>query len=256
MEEKHLRGIQLQELEILLEFRRLCEEHGLRYYLTGGTLLGAVRHHGFIPWDDDIDVLMPRSDYLRFAQLCERQILPPGYRYQSTKTDREYSLFFAKLKREAEQSSGATKGYIDIFPLDKCPDQDWLAILFFKGIELCTMAASGRTDPQFVCGYRRWYMRFLWKLLTILPLHWIFALQEGLRKFFGAVSSGKRLCNVGGLYGFPREVCQAAWFSPETELEFENCHFSAPGGWHELLSNMYGDYMTPPDQADRRVHFL
>lgn len=255
MEEKRLRGLQLRELEILLEFRRLCVENGLRYYLTGGTLLGAVRHHGFIPWDDDIDIVMPRADYQRFAQLCIQQILPPGYHYQSVKTDREYSFFFAKLKKEDEQSGGAAEGYIDVFPLDKCPDWDWLAILFFKGIELCSMAALGRIDPQFVCGYRRWYMRSLWRLLNRLPLYWIFALREGLRKFFGAVSSGRRVCNVGGRYGFPREVCQAAWFSKKMELEFEGHSFSVPSGWHELLTNLYGDYMIPPDQADRHGHF-
>ena len=81
-----LRQLQLSELEILKEFVRICEKHHLKYVLTGGTLLGAVRHGGFIPWDDDIDVAMLRADYDRFAQLCKDE-LGPKFFYQSPATD-------------------------------------------------------------------------------------------------------------------------------------------------------------------------
>lgn len=256
MDGARLRALQLGELEILLEFRRLCEENGLRYYLTGGTLLGAVRHKGFIPWDDDIDVVMPREDYKRFAQLCRQQVLSQNYYYQSSETASKYTFFFAKLKKRPMRPDEAAEGYIDIFALDKCPDWDWLAALFFKGIELCSMSMLEKVDPEFVCGYKRWYMRFLWKALSKLPLHWLIELRNVVCKGFGWLSSGKRVCNVGGLYGFPKEVCNAEWFLPKAELEFEGQSFSVPAGWHELLSNMYGDYMTPPDQTGRHGHFL
>lgn len=74
MEEIELRTLQLRELDLLLEFRRVCDLFGLRYYLTAGTLLGAVRHKGFIPWDDDIDVAMPRSDYDKLARLASQYV--------------------------------------------------------------------------------------------------------------------------------------------------------------------------------------
>src|SRR3990172_7456272 len=93
---QELRDLQLAELGILREFVRVCEAHGLRYYIAYGTLLGAVRHHGFIPWDDDIDVTMPRSDYNRLAEICVTD-LRPGFRWQSYKTDRHYPHMFGKL---------------------------------------------------------------------------------------------------------------------------------------------------------------
>lgn len=252
-----LRDLQRQEVEILLEFQRICDAHGLSYYLTGGTLLGAVRHHGFIPWDDDIDVAMPRADYDRFAQLCTQEALPQGYCFQSAQTHKDYPHYFAKLKKNlALCPDMKPNGYVDIFPLDKCPDHAHLAVLFFKGIELLNTAVFSRLDQGFVCGYQKWYMRFLWNLLRRLPNTCLFVLRDGLRKIFGATSSGKLLCNVGGMYGFPKEVCHAAWFDTKTELEFEGYRFSVPSNWHKLLSNLYGDYMTPPSETERYGHFL
>src|SRR5262249_11940290 len=82
LDDVQLRALQLVELDILREFVRLCEAHGLRYYLAYGTLLGAVRHRGFIPWDDDVDVTMPRDDYDRFADVCVSE-LRPGFAWQT-----------------------------------------------------------------------------------------------------------------------------------------------------------------------------
>ena len=96
--DSRLRKLQMAELEILKEFVRLCEAHGLQYYLVGGTLLGAVRHKGFIPWDDDIDVAMPRGDYDRFSQIAPKE-LDPRYFYQCPDTDPHYFLTYANSTR-------------------------------------------------------------------------------------------------------------------------------------------------------------
>ena len=89
--DQKLRQLQLVELEILNEFVRICDEYKLQYFLVGGTLLGAVRHQGFIPWDDDIDVAMPRQDYDSFAEICAKE-LKRQYFYQSADTDPNYFL--------------------------------------------------------------------------------------------------------------------------------------------------------------------
>ncbi|MCI8870349.1 MAG: LicD family protein [Lawsonibacter sp.] len=261
MEEDKLRPVQLEELNLLLELRRVCGELGLRYYLTAGTLLGAVRHKGFIPWDDDIDVAMPRRDYERLAKLGPR-CFHAGYIYQEYRTEPNFPYYFAKLRRRGTRAEEPVlraiemeQGYyIDIFPLDRCPGSDRLAKLFFKGIELLDCAVLARVSPEFVCGYQKPCVRFLWNGLRRLPNGAIFALREGVRKLSGL--GGRRLCTVGGRHGYPRETYQPEWFAQVAELEFEGISFPAPAGWEALLKNMYGDYMTPPPPEERQGHFL
>lgn len=255
-----LRSLQLAELEILLEFQRVCEKLGLRYYLTAGTLLGAIRHKGFIPWDDDIDVAMPRKDYDRLG-LEGPKFFTASYVYQEYRTEPNFPYYFAKLRkrgtmaeepilRAIEMEQGY---YIDIFPLDRCPNSDKKAILLFKGIELMDCAALARVSPEYVCGYQKPYMRLLWNVLRCLPNGGIFTLREWMRKLLG--QGGKRLCTVGGHHGYPRETYQPEWFRETVGLEFEGHIFPAPVGWDALLTNMYGGYLTPPPEEDRQGHF-
>lgn len=252
--------LQKAELDILMEFQRLCQVFGLRYYLTAGTLLGAVRHKGFIPWDDDIDVVMPRKDYDRLVRLASEAV-SPEYVYQEYRTEPNFPYYFAKLRkrgtrveepilRAIEMEQGY---YIDIFPLDYCPRGDRLATLFFKGIELLDCAVLARVSTEFVCGYQKAYMRFLWNVLRHLPNDCLFALREWIRRLFGV--GGSRLCTVGGNHGYPRETYQLEWFVETVELEFEGQPFPAPAGWDELLKNMYGDYMRLPPPEERQGHF-
>lgn len=260
MEKTKLRSVQLEELNLLLELRRVCEKLGLRYYLTAGTLLGAVRHGGFIPWDDDIDVAMPRRDYDKLAQLGPR-CFHAEYIYQEYRTEPNFPYYFAKLRRRGTRAEEPVlraiemeQGYyIDIFPLDRCPNSDRLAKWFFKGIELLDCAVLARVSREFVCGYQKPYMRFLWNVFRRLPNGAIFALREEVRKLSGL--GGRRLCTVGGKHGYPRETYLPEWFAQVTELNFEGYSFPVPSGWKSLLENMYGDYMTPPPPEARQGHF-
>lgn len=257
-----LRAIQMEELDIILELQRICQEYGIRYYLTGGTLLGAVRHEGFIPWDDDIDVAMPRKDFDRFARVCP-DALSMAYFYQSIQTEKNYPYYYAKIrKRGTSANEPATRCiqmeqgiFIDIFPLDSCPERDSLAKLFFKGMQLLTCAVLARVSSEFVCGYEKRSARLLWNLLRRFPNKWLFVLRDCLRKIFGLAASGELVCNVSGRYGFPQEVCKTGWFAHKTELPFEKHWFPVPSGWNELLTTVYGDYMTPLAEADRQGHF-
>ena len=126
-----LRDLQLVELDILKEFLRICKKYDLRYYALGGTLLGAVRHKGFIPWDDDVDMGMPRPDFIRFGEIAKKEFPQyirfctyqetPGYRYYVPRlTDRRVKVIDSSAAVEQEKEA-----WIDIFPLDGMPGNKW-----------------------------------------------------------------------------------------------------------------------------------
>lgn len=126
MDEKVMIELRKVEVEILKEIHKICTENDLQYYLCGGTLLGAVRHKGFIPWDDDIDIVMPRDDYNKFITLCLNGKLDKQYILQNTDTEPEYHLPFTKIRKkhtffdeEGVRKLKIHKGiFVDIFPLD------------------------------------------------------------------------------------------------------------------------------------------
>lgn len=123
-----IRPLQMVCLEILKEIDRICTKYNIQYWLEGGSMLGAVRHHGFIPWDDDLDIAMFREDYERFLKIAQKE-LKPEYFLQTHEIEREYPLFFAKVRKnntyieeECFLSLNFHKGiFVDIFPVDKLP---------------------------------------------------------------------------------------------------------------------------------------
>jgi len=263
LSEKEKRALQMTELEILKEFDRICVKNKLKYYITAGTLLGAVRHKGFIPWDDDIDVVMPRQDFDMLRNTCQ-QYLAADFVYQDWRTEQNYPMYFAKIRKNGTEVCEENlldvqmhKGvYIDIFPLDKCPKGKLFGKLFFKVMELLNCAVMAEVNSSFVCGYKKKCMRFLFAVLKHLPKPLLMCTREIWRVLVGVLSSGECLCTVGGAHGYPRETYKREWFAESVLLEFEGEKYSAPVGWHELLTNMYGDYMQPPDELEKTGHFV
>lgn len=187
------RALQLNELEILQEFKRVCKANHLEYYLTAGTLLGAVRHQGFIPWDDDIDVAMPRRDFEKLALLC-RSHLKEGFYYQDCRTEKDYPYYFAKIRREGTEvlepcleAFNIRKGqYIDIFPLDGCPSKTIVAVLFFKLMAFFTAALQGKIDPTYPCGYTKLAIRLTYQVFRHFPRSTLKALRDLTRVLFSS----------------------------------------------------------------------
>ncbi len=248
-----LRDLQLVELSILREFVRVCEAHGLRYYLAYGTLLGAVRHRGFIPWDDDIDVTMPRDDYNRFAEICTSD-LRPGFRWQTYATDRHYPHWFGKLiktdtvlrQAPSEHLPFQQSVYIDVFPLDGLADTSWEALVQRLLVRICRLRLGvdvNRTPVK----------RLLVQVARVFPRGSVISLIGAVTHRYPAGTSRRWIC-VGGPYGYRRQSFPSRWFGPGATQAFEDLTVVGPAACEEYLTQMYGDYMTPPPPHHRVSH--
>lgn len=258
-----LRILHETELEILLLFKSICEEYSLTYYLTAGTLLGAVRHKGFIPWDDDIDVAMPRKDYDKFCEIAQKK-LGKNFFLQNYKTDRNFPFYFSKIRKvntkvEEEIFLDVTinKGiYIDIFPLDVCPKNIYGAKVFFKSVEFISFVALSKVSEIYEPGYSKLLAKVFVNMFQLFSLQWLYFLRENIVACIKVVSSGEMICTVGGTHGYPKETYFGDWFDSSTKLTFEGEFFPVPIHWDKLLTSMYGDYMQVPNVEDRKGHFM
>lgn len=249
------------ELEMLLKFDEICKSNSLYYTLCGGTLLGAVRHKGFIPWDDDIDVLMPRPDFERLLEMVRSKsvALPEYMDIASWFTSPPVYVPFVKIidKRtlvKEEFMSGDKHLWIDIFVTDACPDDEKIVrTIFNKSLFLRkllfkkqTRAGSGKTKAKAVL---KDILRVILSPISLVSI--CRAIENNAKKYDFASSS--YIAGIQWGYGPQEKVSKRAWMAP-IELEFEGHTFPAPSNYDEYLSNLYGDYMTLPPENKRISH--
>ena len=258
MEQALLRRVQLQQLEILKEVRRVCRENGIGYFLCCGTLLGAVRHQGFIPWDDDLDIGMLREDYEAFCRIAPEK-LNPRFAIQNWYTEPDYPLPFAKVRMrdtlyvEAKSARFRENGfYIDVFPFDNAPEEP--AAQASHAVKLNDIFRTKLMKS----GYRPWLEkdRINWKKRIGYFAYQLRAAvtgREALARSYDAAAvslpSGKLLCRQRGLRKL--ECYPAEWFRDFCELEYEGERFFAPAQYDAILTAQFGDYMTPPPENQR-----
>lgn len=245
--------IQTKLLELLLVFAKLCDKYGLKYYLAGGTLLGAVRHHGFIPWDDDIDVMMPFEDYLKFLKLAEK--LPEGMVIQSAENDPFYPFLFAKMcdtesPIKTQNEHGPWGTYIDIFPLlpSRCPTK--LAIFYFNIISIINYVLQVKCGWTSYIPYKKVSARLGYRLLNTMNMAKLRKLRSNLVKMLSKDDSGY-VFSFGGVHKGAIEFFPCKWFESTILLSFAGERFPCISGWDEYLRQLYGDYMVLPPKTDR-----
>lgn len=249
-----IREVQKIELEILLEFDRICKEEGLAYQLFSGTLLGAIRHQGFIPWDDDIDVAMMRKDYEIFLRIAQVNL---GYDYflQTTETDPNYVNPFAKIRKngtvfkekmvkDVDMHHGV---YMDIFPMDYVKPGKKIGYL-----QLSLLTYFRDIKKHRAQGIREKESFFQRRLSDAV-------VDRGIKASLNLFSK-RGTDHISDLvFNNTKELYDDFALSKETFEtliigDFEGYSFPIPKNYDEELRIYYGDYMTLPRKEDQDPH--
>lgn len=253
MKEISLQELREIQLNILLEVHNFCEERNLRYSLGGGTLLGAVRHKGYIPWDDDIDIMMPRPDYERFIKEFV------GYRPHLIcgcfENDKNWVFPFTKLSdnRTLIEENGTIRESgidIDIFPIDGLPSSSKDLDKHILKIEFLKRAISYNKEPfRIHNSLLKKALAFIAKMTNIVVMQERFLNLVKKYNFDNANFAGA----VTGLYG-KKEVYKKSLFDSYSKLDFEGFYFSVVKDYDYYLTQHYGDYMQLPPIEKQVTH--
>ena len=258
MNNEELNKLKAIEIDMLIELIRICQKYKLRYFVIGGTCLGAVRHKGFIPWDDDIDIGMPRKDYNRFLEIAQNE-LPSHLFLQNYKTEKDSILNFTKIRNSnttfvekpvahLDINHGA---YIDIFPLDGVPENKFVKkfndlCLACLNLKLTRYYLGNTKDIKFRSRVIKYIMKTLYK-----PYKLHEKMDSIVEKY--DYDQYDLVKNYFGMWG-EKEIVPREYFGIGCNLTFENISVTAPIDYDKYLTNVYGDYMTPPKKERQISH--
>ncbi|MDD7281952.1 LicD family protein [Floccifex sp.] len=256
---QNLKRLKEIELNMLISFDEICQKHNLNYFLAGGTFLGAIRHKGFIPWDDDIDIGMPRKDYEKFCEYAKKE-LPNNLVLQNFETEPNCGLVFAKIRKKGttlsevyshhiDMSQGV---WIDIFPFDNVPDDEQERnkmknkVLFYKNLYIIK------------CGYKNpkpdstlyKIMYFICKIIVkFISKDWLICKLKSLMTKYNDTQT-KYVYPYGGAYP-KKDMLEYDLVSHLEKREFEHHEFLTCSDYDKYLKQLYGDYMQLPPEDKR-----
>ena len=262
----NIKDVQKVQLEMLLEFDRICKKNNINYQLFAGTLLGAIRHNGFIPLDDDIDVCLLRKDYDRFIELCKTDLCSE-YFLQTYETDKNYINQFAKIRKNntlfVEKATSKCKIhhgiYIDVFPLDNIEPDTFVGkfqqkLLYFIGrINLCRVKMLCIHAKKPLEKYLSFIIHYI---LKIIPKEWTDNLQTKITCIFENKDTKfiTHLTNGASDIDYDRYMMAKSEFYNTIEGKFEGYTFPIPKDYDAVLKRLFGDYMTPPPPNEQQSH--
>lgn len=242
---------------ILEEFDRVCRDLEIPYVLFAGTMLGAVRHQGFIPWDDDVDVLMLREDYERFLLEADA-VLDQKKFYLQKEFSEHWPMYFSKLRmngtaciekyhpRDPEIHQGI---YIDIFPCDNAASSEWGRKLQFLASKVVVAKSLDKRGYDTDNKAKKFFMAIC-RLLPMKPFR--------MFNSMGKADSEKVHSFLGGARSYAKNVFPRYYFSRRTQVQFEGKSYPISECYDELLRMLYGDYMQlpPPEQREIKQHAI
>ncbi len=250
-----IEALHAKQYEILLEFDRVCKKYGLTYFLAYGTLLGAIRHKGFIPWDDDIDTLMPYQDYVKLNEIPKSEWKHPFF-LQNSETDKNYSLCFSKIRNS--HTTLITKELahldinqgvdIDIYPLlnlaDDASDRN-KQYFHTKAYMLLQV-----NEPP--VNHGRVYYFAGKALLTLIPRGLKSILKDRYLSKITQYNNTQNCYVLNGNLEVMKQVLSSKWFTRMVDEQFENKEFPIPNGAVEWLRTRFGEkYMELPPEEKR-----
>ena len=265
MENEQLEKIHLLELKIALEIKRICDKNNINYFLTAGTLLGAVRHGGFIPWDDDMDIGMLRKDYNQFIEACKTD-LSNEFFLQTWDTDPDFPFSFAKIRLRNthfiegfSENVGENNGlFVDIFPFDNVPDSQ--------------NARKKQARKYFVCKRLLWIKKGMGinmkkESKRQAVRYYVFLLfsklfnYNAIKKYFKKVQNKyndikTEMVVTDGSYSYDKESIRRSWVENLELVKFETEEFLSYKDRNAYLQHFYGDYMKLPPIEQRDRHLL
>lgn len=245
---KERKKIWAVELDLLLEFDRVRKKHGLQYFLIYGSLLGAVRHHGFVPWDDDVDVCMRRADYEKLIQLSYSFSDP--YFLQIPRFDREYYYSYVKLRNS--NTTSLSKGFryapfnqglsLDVFCIDEWRyDEGRVIFDQVKNLIALNSRYMKSFDPAndyYATSNKRDADERSQKI-------------DQLLQCYHHIGNTDSFCTNIVLYGYEKSILRKTYFDGSKQMDFEGFYFPVPSNCCEVLTTIYGDFMKFPPLEER-----
>ncbi len=244
-----LRAHQLVMLDMLRELDRICRKHDIPYMLYAGTLLGAVRHEGFIPWDDDLDVIMLRADYQRFLQVASTE-LDNRYYLQGEYSD-HWPMFFSKLRRNGtacieryipKDDQTHMGVYIDIFPCDNLSDHYAVGKMQFLASKVVIAKGLDRRGYSTDSRLKRVFM-LLCRIIPLGAVRKLVLLQDDEHSF-------RVHCFLGAASKYEKSVFPRSWLTERVSATFEDGCYPVSRFYDGLLTALYGDYMILPKREE------